>query len=372
MDFVTYIVVEGHQMLDFYRMMLFDLIAHCRTPFVVQDGRTHRIHNLNGASAFADRVRTCPTRYVLTDDLTRLCTALAYSKGARTLACADLLRIPAEILWIEWCESPYLSELSRYGFPVGGECSRVSGRRGALVRASSDGRRGSLQTFWSIGPSDSDVLAGCMESYFDLDATAAAEPAPPDGIVRPTIRVTDKTGTSDIIGGCFRFRFEETWDRYYASGNLSRAQWEAVAHRTLGSIAPAIPVLLAFFLLLGTTSSLPKRSIRLDKLNRTRAQAGQHPLLDHVEVHSPIWPDAESQSTVDTSGGRRSPRLHHVRGHLVRRDAQLFWRVPHLRGSASAGIIRTRTVTWTINTTAASHFGAGAAKVAPNQVDARH
>jgi hypothetical protein len=36
-----------------------------------------------------------------------------------------------------------------------------------------------------------------------------------------------------------------------------------------------------------------------------------------------------------------------VRGHLVRRGSQLFWRVPHLRGSARQGSVRTRTVTWT-------------------------
>jgi hypothetical protein len=31
----------------------------------------------------------------------------------------------------------------------------------------------------------------------------------------------------------------------------------------------------------------------------------------------------------------------------VRRGAELFWRVPHLRGDARLGAVRTRTVTWT-------------------------
>jgi hypothetical protein len=38
-----------------------------------------------------------------------------------------------------------------------------------------------------------------------------------------------------------------------------------------------------------------------------------------------------------------------VRGHLVRRGSELFWRVPHLRGNVRAGIVRSRTVTWTID-----------------------
>jgi hypothetical protein len=46
---------------------------------------------------------------------------------------------------------------------------------------------------------------------------------------------------------------------------------------------------------------------------------------------------------------RRASRLHLVRGHLVRRGSQIFWRVPHLRGSARSGEIHTRTVTWVID-----------------------
>ena len=48
--------------------------------------------------------------------------------------------------------------------------------------------------------------------------------------------------------------------------------------------------------------------------------------------------------TGDEPSGRHSPRLHHVRGHLVRREQRVFWRVPHLRGSASRGAVRSRTV----------------------------
>ena len=46
---------------------------------------------------------------------------------------------------------------------------------------------------------------------------------------------------------------------------------------------------------------------------------------------------------------RRASRLHHVRGHLVRRGGKIFWRVPHIRGSARSGVIRQRTVAWIID-----------------------
>jgi hypothetical protein len=71
---------------------------------------------------------------------------------------------------------------------------------------------------------------------------------------------------------------------------------------------------------------------------------GRDRLLDHIEVSASL----DTLHAADSAGGeysaRQSPRLHHVRGHLVRRDNRVFWRVPHLRGSARRGMVRSRTV----------------------------
>jgi hypothetical protein len=71
-------------------------------------------------------------------------------------------------------------------------------------------------------------------------------------------------------------------------------------------------------------------------------------LLEYIDVSAPILPGYARWASDETGGVRKSPRLHHVRGHLVRRGSQLFWRVPHLRGSVGLGAVRTRTVTWTV------------------------
>ena len=97
-------------------MRLADQISQCRTPFIVENAINKRQMRLIGAADFSSAVVACPTRYSLSDDLVGLCTALAYSKGARTLACADLLHVPAERVWIEWCDAPWINELKRYGF----------------------------------------------------------------------------------------------------------------------------------------------------------------------------------------------------------------------------------------------------------------
>jgi hypothetical protein len=330
-------------------MRLADRVAQCRTPFVVQSTKDGSITHLTNAAAFSKDIANCATRYVLNDELTRLCTALAYSKGASTLACADLLRVPAERVWIEWAEAPWWDELTRYGFkrPVD---SAIGGRRGVFIQSTPQGRRGLLRTFWAIGESDMDVMSSNMEAYFDFDTEEGEDPEAYGRPERSSLCVADYTVKgADILRRCFRFRFERTWQDYYGRASLTPEQTAALHHESLGTIAIEIPVLLAFLLLLITRPGLPRRPLMLERLNRARTKSGKSALLEQIEVFAPLLPEYKSGlgSALDTY--RRPPRLHHVRGHLVRRGSKLFWRVPHLRGSARAGSVRTRTVTWQLD-----------------------
>jgi hypothetical protein len=329
-------------------MNLVDRLAQCRAPLIVEDMASGILSHLNGAAEYAGRVAQCPLRYVLSDELTRLCTALAYSKGSRTVACADLLHVPAETVWVEWCEAPWRTELAQYGFGLDAEDTRRSGRRGAFIQSSTDGRRGLIRTFWSDKENAADVLASSMEAYFDFDTPEGEDPHPMDDEHRPTVSVSDGKG-GDLLRQCLRFRYERTWDAYYREARCSVATKQAIARHALGTVAPDIPVLLAFLLLLGIRSGVSHRPQNFARLNRSRARAGKMPLLDHVEVHSPLLEPYRFTGAAGDSMGRRARRLHHVRGHLVRRGNKIFWRIPHLRGSSRAGSIRTRTVTWTVN-----------------------
>jgi hypothetical protein len=331
-------------------MRLADRIAQCRTPLVVHSTKDGSVTHLNNAAAFAKEIESCATRYVLSDDLTRLCTALAYSKGARTLACTDLLFVPAERVWIEWTEAPWRNELACYGFNNASD-SVSSGRRGIFIQANRDGRQGLMRTFWSSGESEFEVLSSSMEAYFDFDTQEGEDPVSFDRQKRPSFGVSDNAvGKADILRRCFRFRFERSWQDYYAGGQLTAIQSAAVAHHALGSIAIDIPVVLAFFILLSTRPNLPRRPLMLERLNRARSKSGKARLLDQIEVFSPLLPEFRLSNESSSGVSRRTSRLHHVRGHLVRRGSQIFWRVPHLRGRARSGIIHTRTVTWTIDT----------------------
>ena len=331
-------------------MRLIDRIAQCRLPFIVEHQTTKAQSRLSGAADFATELAACPIRYVLSDDLTRLCTAVAYSRGARALACADLLYIPAERIWVEWCDGPWRAELAHYGFKRPNDLEVHGGRRGAYIRAARSGRRGSLRTFWTVGDSDVHILAGSMEAYFDLDTPEGEEPEPMDGEMRSPMTVSDgEGGDAGVLRRCFRFRYENSWAHYYDHASLTADTRAAVDRHALGTIAIDIPVLLAFFLLLGTRSGLPQRPVTLERLNRARRKVSKPSLLDHIEVFSPLILSHYPSDRADTARVRNGPRLHHVRGHLVRRGSQVFWRVPHLRGSSRSGVIRSRTVTWTFD-----------------------
>ena len=211
-------------------MRLADQIAQCRTPFIVEHTISKRQMRLMGAADFSSAVVACPTRYSLSDDLVRLCTALAYSKGARTLACADLLRVPGERVWIEWCEAPWITELNRYGFRSGAPHAQPAGRRGAFIQSSPQGRRGLIKSFWTHGDTELDVFASSMEAYFDFDTEVGEDPAAPDGRSGLTISVFDRAaGNADILRRCFRFPLRallaellRTGAAFYLPGRVDR------------------------------------------------------------------------------------------------------------------------------------------------------
>lgn len=328
-------------------MNLIDGVALSRRPLVAHDPSSGRLTALNSTADLAQAVLRCPLRYVMVDNLTRLCADLAYSKGARKVACADLLHVPAEAVWVEWCSAPWKRALQDYGFSIATR-TQWQGRHGAWVRASRDGRRGLIRTFWS-GPA-ADVLASSLEAYFDFDTPAGEEPEPLDGEPGSAVTVDGSRGAEDdILRRCFRFRHEQSWANYYGRGGLSDEQKRAVWRHTLGSIALCVPMLMIFFLLLATRGGLPQRTADLEHLNRRRLRRGKGTLLDHIEVRAPILPEYRDYRAAEPHASRASPRLHHVRGHLVRRGSQIHWRVPHLRGCARRGVVAARTVTWTFD-----------------------
>jgi hypothetical protein len=318
-------------------MRLLDRVAQSTHALGYREHAVAGPVRLASAADWAHVVRACPTRFVLTDPLTALCTSLAYADGDRLHGCLDLVRLPAELLWVEWNDAARIAAL-----PAGvvrGEAR--PGPAGALLHATPDGRSGRLRTFWADG-TDGPPHLSAIETWFDLDAPSG--PATP-GPATDAMRVVDPSDPAlDALYALLRFRLEPSWARYYRQAGLDADAHAAVVHACLEGVVRDLPMLFALFLLTNARQAVRRLPVTRAAINRLRAARGEPELLDHVEVHASVFGEARAESGA-SGARRRAPRLHHVRGHLVRRQDRVYWRVPHLRGHAAAGHVRSRTVT---------------------------
>jgi hypothetical protein len=302
---------------------------------------------VTGASAFASRIAACPLRFVLGDDLTRASAELAFADGAQLAECMDLLRIPAPLMWVEWSDEVHQKVIHDTGSAADFDAAAPGRRVGVLLRASSDGQRALARTFWvgAAAADHSDVTLSPLETHIDLRGEFT-EPSDIGGILNGGFAgITDPANPAMAsLLDHVRFRFDDTWGAYYRAAASDPEAQRHVVHATLAAVARDVPLLLAFFLLLSAKDATRSIPISRAAINRKRQAHGRWGLLDHVEVRASLDAVHEPDFRAVEIDGRQSPRLHHVRGHLVRRDDRVFWRTPHLRGSAARGMVRSRTV----------------------------
>jgi hypothetical protein len=322
-------------------MRLMDLIVQGRAARVLADDGCE----LPGAGRFSSAIRDCPLRYVLSDELARCATQLAYAEGDRLSSCLDLIHVPARSLWIEWHDGPRREALKtipalevKNGTPLR--------HGGALVTALPNCRSGHIRTFWST--SNEQACLSPIVTTFDLDGTPPAlTPKKPSIWLGETVLTMDEEPAIEELLEHLRYRFDDEWAAYYHARCDTDELRVAVLRSSLGGCAFDAPMLMAFFLLLGARDLLPRQEVRHERLNSIRRQGGKPTLLEHIELSAPLGRPPVSAVDAPDGSSRSSPRLHHVRGHIVRRGAAVFWRSPHLRGSARFGQVRSRTVVLT-------------------------
>jgi hypothetical protein len=329
-------------------MRLLDLVAQSREPLLIRPREGADPIKVSGPRDFAHTIVDCPLRFVIADDLTRASAELAFADGDRLAGCLDLLRIPAPILWVEWSDVVHQQVLCECGV-VPQRDPDASGRRvGVLLRASLTGRSAIARTFWSAAVADGrcEAQMSPLETYIELDG--GFEPTRADAgamLSGHDVGVTDggDAGVADLLERV-RFQFDHQWLNYYRAAAPDPSEHRSIARASLSAVAHDIPVLLAFLLLLNAHGATRRMPVARGVLNRKRVERDRAPLLDHIEVHASLPELSAAHEANAEIGSRRSPRLHHVRGHLVRREDRVFWRTPHLRGNALQGVVRSRTV----------------------------
>lgn len=326
-------------------MRLLDHIARCNAPLALPPGSNPAELKVAGPSRFAAQIAACPLRFVLGDDLTQASAELAFADGARLVGCLDLLRMPAPHLWIEWNDEVHKRVIHETRSAVGFDSAAIGRKAGILLRASADGLTAVGRTFWADAAGDerAAVTLSPLETHFDLRGEfkdAKETHVLSGGFLDATHG--GNAATASLLD-YVRFRFEESWAGYYRKAAADADFKRRLISDSIDAIAWDAPFVLAFLLLLSAKDATRLAPVSRAAINRKRLASGRAPLLDHVEVNASL----DAVSTVESTGdgsGRQSPRLHHVRGHLVRREQRVFWRVPHLRGSSVRGAVRSRTV----------------------------
>jgi hypothetical protein len=301
-------------------------------------------HRLPGASDFAGCVRNCYLRYVLDERLTQTCIALAYSTGSGLAGCLDLVHVPAGELWVEWPQRAQTTALQQIWATDDSPAART-GRAGAWIRSEPGGRAGQIRMFFSDPLHPDEALVTALQMRFDFERGASASCSAERLFEGEQVRVlcASQPELADVLA-CVSFGLDEGWLAYYRDVLPDAAGRQAAARELLGNVAFDFPLLVALLLLLTIKAPLPQARTDLAVLNAKRGRLGRCPLLEHIELSAPVSPPDAARDSGRREWLRRAPRLHQVRGHLVRRGTVLFWRAPHWRGHARLGVIRSRTV----------------------------
>jgi hypothetical protein len=201
-----------------------------------------------------------------------------------------------------------------------------------------------MRTFWST--QNERVYSAALLTDFDLDRVIrpvldidAVFSGAAFGVVMP-----EKEAVDELLSHVC-FRLDPAWANYYRAADLTESQQLLLLHEVLGTTAFDMPMILALFLLFAAKDGLQRQAADLERLNHARRRSGKRALLEHIEVRAPIAVGYQCPASLAANANRRrGPRLHHVRGHIARRGDKVFWRLPHLRGSARLGVVRSRTV----------------------------
>lgn len=299
-------------------MRLIDRIvdAPARIDLCDEHGRNHR---LPGVGSKADAIRQCKLRYMLDEVSSRECMNLVVQPNDRLLDPENrLLRLPATQFWVEWLGMKNYNDHPRVG---------------ALVEATPDGLEGSITGYWE----DNLGRAVTMGVSIGFDLSPRWNDIHSRGGYG--LRHATYEHLNDLLGRA-HLVLDPCWAAYFR-GRSVHPYADSIQALADGSWY-YVPFIFAFAAMLNSRDVLEQSPSQLERLNAARLRRGRPPLLDHIEVRMKLGRSCANESAA-SARQRNGPRLHHVRGHFVRRAGKTFWRSSHLRGDADRPI-RAKTV----------------------------
>jgi hypothetical protein len=323
-------------------MRLLDQVSQGVDPLIVAlpDGA---LVELPSPMQLGPMLRATQVRYVLDGSVTEFAASFAFRETDRLLACMDLVRLPAQRLWVEWEDSERALVLRQAGFT---RASMEARRVGVLIEGEPGGRRGAMQIVWSTAEGGPELSPIVLD--FDLDdPTLWRQPAA--GGARAYGAAFEHGGELFGRGGLetlfrhMRFRMRPGWSEYYHRQRLTTTKESACVQANCECVAAEFPFVMGFLLALGARNAVELSTTELDRLNRARARRGKPELLDYTEVSAQLGGNRHAAGGAGRFA-RAEVRQHFVAGHLVRRADHIFWRRSHLRGNPARGSILGRNI----------------------------
>lgn len=303
-------------------MHLMDCIAQAAPGLRIDDYLTGRHILMPGAGMFRDEIAKVPVRYILDDAVTATCAEMVASRQDFLADSLDIVRAPFQEFWIEWNESVRADMFSDHS--TSGSAT-LGGRAGMLVKMDESGRAGTLRVFWSEDGQSADVNPAILN--FDLDGHSHP-------LGDPEMRVRAQNTDLQAVFDRVTIDLDPDWKAYYGQRAHSQAHLRDTLSEVIGPATFDFPFLLSFALVLMAQAHTVRAS-DLSALNRARARKGRRELLEHMTVTQEVLGESVRQNAGVSGLQRTIPRLHLVRGHLVRRGDKVFWRTSHFRGRVS-------------------------------------
>lgn len=321
-------------------MYLLDKIAQANEPVVVSLPGMPMPWPLPGCGTLAPRLKECPLRYVLRDDVTALCTELAFEDDSILASSIELVRVPAPSLWVEFSGRARQQAYREFGCLGPRANPRSQQRIALLVSSDRQGSRGSIEVCWD-GPEGEELSPFIIE--FDFGDADFCDVGRSTG-ASIGINISNHPSMEPLFRR-LRFNLRPEWYRYYIESAGSDVQYRQILEEAVKPLLEDAPFFAVFCLLLMSGKALQQHPTDRRQLNNARQRRNRPPLLDHVELSMSLGAYGGSEAAAPSGVSRSSPRLHFVRGHLVRRGDAVFWRTSHMRGTPSFGAIRSRTIT---------------------------
>jgi hypothetical protein len=322
-------------------MRLIDVVVN-QQDFHIEHEALDKSFLVQTAANFKSKIKQTAHRFVLDAQATALCTDFSVVEARALAGSTDLLRLPADLFWIEWMDRARVESLSSHGPSFQGvDALATDARSGALVELIPGERRGIAWLFTGYG-TDANLCPLYVE--FDLDEPRATPEREPY-LKRLTVSCMEIPDL-DLINRHCVLTVEPSWFDYCKAATADADRFNQAISRLASQMMFDWPLIAAFTLLYQSPNVLDRKASNFAKLNVARTKRGKPQLLEHVEISTSLRNARRASSSEGRLGAATAAgkRLHHVRGHLVRRGDSIFWRSPHLRGNASLGIIKTRTV----------------------------